>query len=262
MLLKVRAAASYELSVETFLCLMVEPPLTGPGYRVLQERLMTSPTLSCELRTDLYGNTQRLLTAPNGPFSFEFTAEIEVAANQPIPPYAIEQPPQQIRPDVMHYTLPSRYCQSDLLTRMATSEFGQLAPGGGRVIAIADWVRKHVEYRYGTTDAKTSAIDTATERIGVCRDFAHLMIAFCRALGIPARYASGYALDLDPPDFHGFVQVYLGGEWYNVDATTERLRPALVPIAVGRDAADVAMVTTWVVHTLISQSVEVAEVKG
>ena len=105
----------------------------------------------------------------------------------------------------------------------------------------------------------TSAFDTATERVGVCRDFAHLVIAFCRALDIPARYVSGYALGLEPPDFHGFVQVYLGGAWHNVDATTDDVRPALVPIAVGRDAADVAMTTPWGPNTLIEQSVEVRE---
>lgn len=105
----------------------------------------------------------------------------------------------------------------------------------------------------------TSAFDTATERIGVCRDFAHLVISFCRALDIPARYASGYALGLDPPDFHGFVQVYLSGAWHNIDATIEGVRPALIPIAVGRDAADVAMTTSWRLTTLLEQSVEVRE---
>ena len=160
------------------------------------------------------------------------------------------------------YALPSRYCQSDLLNRMAIDEFGGHEKGGEKVRAIAEWVRRHVEYRYGTTDAKTSAFDTATERVGVCRDFAHLVIAFCRALSIPARYASGYALGLDPPDFHGFVQVYLGGAWHNVDATFDGVRPALVPIAVGRDAADVAMTTSWVNNTILEQSVEVQEVKG
>ena len=160
----------------------------------------------------------------------------------------------------MVYTLPSRYRQSDLLGRMAQGEFGRLPPGGGRVLAVAEWVRTNVEYRYGTTDAKTSAFDTATERIGVCRDFAHLVIAFCRALSIPARYASGYALGLEPPDFHGYAQVYLSGAWHNVDATTDKLRPALVPIAVGRDAADVAMTTLWGPNQLVEQSVSVVEV--
>ena len=114
---------------------------------------------------------------------------------------------------------------------MASKEFGSLPPGGARVRAIAEWVRTHVEYCYGTTTSKTSAYDTATERVGVCRDFAHLVISFCRALGMPARYVSAYALGLEPPDFHGITQVFLGGRWYNVDATYEGMAHALVPIA-------------------------------
>ena len=193
MLLFVRSSASYILHAESFLSLMVEPPLKGSGHDVLEERLVTTPLSFCQLRHDLFGNPQRQLVATEGPFSFEFTGTINVRPNEAVPVDAAEQPPQAIPPEVMVYTLPSRYCQSDLLTRMADSEFGRLNPGGGRVLAIAEWVRRHVEYRHGTTDAMTSAFDTATERIGVCRDFAHLLIAFCRALGIPARYISGYA---------------------------------------------------------------------
>ena len=226
MLLTVRAAASYELAAETFLNVMVEPKLEGPHHRVRDERFTTTPTPYCALYTDFYGNLSRHLTAFKGPFSFEYTATIETVANAAVPLEAPEHPPQHLPVEVMVYTLPSRYCQSDQLTRMTQGEFGRVKPGGGRVRAIADWVRGHVEYRYGTTDALTSAFDTATERVGVCRDFAHLVIAFCRALGIPARYVSGYALGLEPPDFHGYVQVFLGGAWHNVDATFEELRPA------------------------------------
>ncbi|AGA26824.1 transglutaminase-like domain-containing protein [Singulisphaera acidiphila] len=259
MLLSVRAVASYELTAETFLCLMVEPPLQGPAHRVEHECLLTSPTTSCNLRRDLYGNPQRHLVAPKGRFSYEFRATVEVVSNPPLPLDAVAHLPQELPAEAMIYTLPSRFCESDLLTRMANDEFRNVEPGGRRVLAIADWVRRHVEYRYGTTDSMTSAFDTATERIGVCRDFAHLVISFCRALDIPARYASGYALGLDPPDFHGFVQVYLSGAWHNIDATIEGVRPALIPIAVGRDAADVAMTTSWRLTTLLEQSVEVRE---
>jgi transglutaminase-like putative cysteine protease len=142
---------------------------------------------------------------------------------------------------------------------MAQLEFGHLRLGGVRVHAVTQRVRQHVEYRYGTTDSRTSAFDTATERVGVCRDFAHLVIAFCRGLDIPARYVSGYALGFDTPDFHGYVQVYRGGLWHNLDATSESPLPALIPIAVGRDAADVPMTTLWGPHTLIEQNVLVSE---
>jgi transglutaminase-like putative cysteine protease len=261
MLLNVRASATYELAADSFMFLMVEPPLVGTFHRVDDERLVTTPTHFCALRRDLYGNLQRQLVAAPGTFTFTFTATIEVAPSFPLTSEATEQLPQQLPPEVMIYTLPSRYCQSDLLARMARLEFGHFPPGGSRVLAISQWVRQHVDYVCGTTDSRTSAFDTATERVGVCRDFAHLVIAFCRGLDIPARYASGYALGLEPPDFHGFAQVYLGGAWHNVDATSETVRPALVPIAVGRDAADVAMTTIWGTSTVIEQTVEVREVE-
>ena len=261
MLLTLRATASYELSTDSFLCLMVEPPLVGPAHRVTEEKLLTTATSFCELRADLYGNPRRHVIAPRGRFSFDFQATVEIEPNRPLPPGAVEHKPEEIPDEAMVYTFPSRFCESDLLARMAIDEFGHLPHGGVRVLAIAEWVRRHVQYRYGTTDALTSAFDTATERVGVCRDFAHLVIAFCRALVIPARYVSGYALGLEPPDFHGYAQVYLGGTWHNVDATYHGLRPALVPIAIGRDAADVAMATTWVPHTLVEQSVEVREIE-
>jgi transglutaminase-like putative cysteine protease len=259
MLLTVRSTATYELPAETFLALMIEPALHGPAHRVTQERLVTTPTPFSELNRDLYGNPRRHLVAPKGRFSFEFAATIDAAPNREVPREAIQHPPRELPAEAMVYTLPSRYCQSDLLARMARGEFGAARTGGERVRAVAEWVRRHVEYRYGTTDSLTSAFDTATERIGVCRDFAHLVIAFCRALDIPARYVSGYALGLEPPDFHGYAQAYVGGAWHNVDATVEGVRPALVPIAVGRDAADVPLLTFWGSSQFIEQSVQMQD---
>ena len=258
MVLRVRAATTYELESASYLWLMVEPGMQGAAHRVTQSSVVTTPMVASECRQDFYGNTVRLLVLPQGRFSFEFNAQVEVEPNTGVPPVAVEHSPQELPADASIYTLPSRYCQSDLLARMAIDEFGGLAPGGDRVRAIAAWVRQHVEYRYGTTDAMTSAYDTATERIGVCRDFAHLVIAFCRGLNIPARYVSGYALGLEAPDFHGYAQVYLGGAWHNLDATRADERPALIPIAHGRDAADVAMSTLWCRSKMVEQSVEVS----
>lgn len=260
MILDIRSHAVNNLPSETFMFLMVEPKLEGVAHRVLEEHLMTTCTPFADLWLDVYGNPQRHFLVPAGRFEWEFRARVEVEPNQPLPLDAPEHMPSEMPRECLIYTVPSRYCQSDLLTRMATSEFGHLAPGGSRVQAIADWIREKVEYRYGTTDAGTSAYDTATQRIGVCRDFAHLFIAFCRALGIPARYVSGYCLELEIPDFHGYAQVYLGGSWHNVDATFGGTRPALVPIAIGRDAADVAMVTLYGTSELVEQTVEVARV--
>ncbi|MES2461563.1 MAG: transglutaminase family protein [Armatimonadota bacterium] len=251
------ATADYNLPQETFLLLMVEPRLKGERHEVVQESLRTSPTPFAELALDGFGNPLRRLVAPPGLFTFDFAATVETPPNQAIPGTARETDPRELPPEVLLYTLPSRYCQSDQLARLAMGEFGSITPGGTRVNAVAEWVRTHIEYQYGTTDAMTSAYDTAVQRIGVCRDFAHLTIAFCRALGIPARYVSGYCLELDPPDFHGWTQVYLSGAWHNVDSTFSGVRPALVPIAYGRDAADVSLLTLWGDNTFRAQSISV-----
>ncbi len=262
MLLQIRARAAYQLPADAFVLLMVEPPLRGEAHQVLEENLSTTPTPSSQLWNDLYGNPQRRLSAPSGDFSFDFSARIEAQPNQMLPDDAPEIAPALIPADCLIYTVPSRYCQSDRLQRLALSEFGAMTPGGSRVSSVANWIRGRVEYRYGTTDSMTDAFDTATSRVGVCRDFAHLMISFCRALGIPARYVSGYCLGLEPPDFHAWVQVYLGEAWHNIDATFEGVRPALVPIAVGRDAADVPITTLFGANEFVSQSVEVSEISA
>ena len=131
MLLTVRSTAMYELSADAYMCLMVEPPLVGSTHRVEDERLFTSPTSFCELSRDLYGNPLRRLIAAKGVFNFDFTATIEAAGCEYLSANAIEQPPQHLPPEAMIYTLPSRYCESDLLARMAQLEFGHL-PYGGR----------------------------------------------------------------------------------------------------------------------------------
>jgi transglutaminase-like putative cysteine protease len=260
MILNLHSRAVYELPAQTFVLLMIEPPLQGMCHRVLDEKLVTSPTPRTELWNDLYGNPQRRFVAPQGMFKFDFTARVDVQPNADVPGDAREHTPEEIPAECMIYTVQSRYCQSDKLQRLALSEFGAMTPGGSRVLTIANWIRGRVEYRYGTTDAMTDAFDTATSRVGVCRDFAHLLISFCRALGIPARYVSGYCLGLEPPDFHAWAQVYLGGAWHNVDATFAGVRPALVPIAVGRDAADVAMTTLFGESQFVEQHVEVTKV--
>lgn len=260
MLLRISAAADYELSAETFLLLMIEPSLVGARHQVKEELLRTTPTPYAGLSQDIYGNPVRRLIAPSGLFNFGFTATVEASPAVPVPDRAPEHAPRDLPPDTLLYTLPSRYCPSDTLNRLADSEFGKLTSGGERVRAVADWVREHIEYRYGTSDSATSARETLLERAGVCRDFAHLVISLNRALGIPARYVSGYCLGLEPPDFHAWVQVYLGGAWHDVDATFDGVRPALVPIAFGRDAADVSMLTLWGSGICREQSVQVEQV--
>lgn len=140
---------------------------------------------------------------------------------------------------------PSRYCQSDILGRLAWQEFGQIQNAYERVVAITDWIHSKLTYESGSTDAQTSACDTMTQRAGVCRDFAHLGIALCRALSIPARYFAGYAYQLVPQDFHACFEAFVGGRWIIFDPT--RLAPVngLVRIGTGRDAADAAVASVF-----------------
>lgn len=148
--------------------------------------------------------------------------------------------PEDIPLEILPYLYPSRYCQSDLLNRLAQREFGRIEAGYAQVVAICEWIRANVDYLYGTTGSLTSAYDTAVARAGVCRDFTHLGIAFNRALNIPARFVSGYAETLDPPDFHAVFEVWLGDRWYMFDPTGLTSPADMVRIGTGRDAADVA----------------------
>ena len=147
--------------------------------------------------------------------------------------------------NVIPFIYPSRYCQSDKLGRLAYSKFGSMKHPFQKVTAITNWIYDNVQYLSGSTNWQTSAYDTVTERAGVCRDFAHLGIALCRALNIPARYFAGYAHQLNPPDFHACFEAYIGGCWLVFDPT--RLVPlnGLVRIANGRDAADAAVATIF-----------------
>ena len=147
------------------------------------------------------------------------------------------------------YLYPSRYCQSDRLVKLAINEFGKLWQGHSRVQAIQDWVKRHVTFTSNTSNSNTSAVDTLIEQVGVCRDFAHLMIALCRAVNIPARFATGtdYGADpaLGPPDFHAYVEAYLGDRWYIFDPSGTAIPMGFVRLGTGRDAADVAVATIF-----------------
>jgi transglutaminase-like putative cysteine protease len=162
---------------------------------------------------------------------------------------------------VFPYLYPSRYCQSDKLYRLANNLFGHIVNPFEKVVTLTDWINKNVQYLSGSTNSQTSAYDTVTEQAGVCRDFAHLGIALCRALTIPARYFTGYAYQLVPPDFHACFEAYIGDQWVLFDAT--RLVPlnGLIKIASGRDAADTAIANIFgnVTFTSMLVSCELAD---
>lgn len=157
---------------------------------------------------------------------------------------------------VLPYLYPSRYCQSDKLYRLAYTKFGHITNPFEQVIALTDWIHQNVEYLSGSTNAQTSAYDTIAEQAGVCRDFAHLGIALCRALTIPARYFTGYAYQLKPADFHACFEAYLSGQWVIFDASKLTPLNGLIKIATGRDAADTAVANLFGDIEFTSMSVD------
>eukprot|EP01037_Dinobryon_pediforme_P008345 gene8345-8431_t len=152
-----------------------------------------------------------------------------------------EIPIAKMDSSVFPYLYPSRYCQSDKLYRLANNLFGHIENPLEKVITLTEWINKNVQYLSGSTNSQTSAFDTVTEQAGVCRDFAHLGIALCRALTIPARYFTGYAYQLQPADFHACFEAYIGNDWVLFDATHLVPLNGLIKIASGRDAADTAI---------------------
>ncbi|MDD5275097.1 MAG: transglutaminase family protein [Methylovulum sp.] len=161
----------------------------------------------------------------------------------------------QLPNEVLPYLNPSRYCESDRLAHFAMRTFGNVPPGFSRVTAICDWINSHLDYQSGSSGESTSACEVLIQRVGVCRDYAHLAIALCRALCIPARYISGYAVALQPPDFHGFFEAYLGFRWYLFDATRMAPVEGFVRIGTGRDAADAPFATLIGEATLTTMAV-------
>ncbi len=231
----------YDVAAETTLILNIEAQQVA-GQRVSNERL-DGP--ACEpYEAPETGNRYRRVVLIPGTHVFEYSAEVETAPLTITDPGSIPEMPVSALPfDVIQHLYPSRYCQSDKLARFAWRQFNGIATGHEKVQAICNWIFENIDYLEGSSDSSTSAYDTFTLRAGVCRDFAHLGITFARALGIPARFVSAYALELIPQDFHAVFEAYLGGRWYLFDAT--RLCPidGIVRIGVGSDAADTAFAT-------------------
>lgn len=165
-------------------------------------------------------------------------------------------PLHQLPGETVQYLMASRYCPSDQFHTFVETEFGA-STGGAKVIAMRDWIARHLTYVPGVSDSETTALDTFVKRQGICRDYAHVLITFARAAGIPARIASVYALGVDPPDFHAVAEIFLGGGWHLIDATGMAAEQEMAKIGIGRDAADVAFLTAFGTAVMRSQRVEV-----
>jgi transglutaminase-like putative cysteine protease len=180
----------------------------------------------------------RFIAAP-GALAVSYRASVDLQVHRADPGTIGEMAPSDLPLDVLPFLLPSRYCESDRLADFVKQHFGTLLPGYSRVTAVCNWIWDNVKYRAGSSDIHTSACKTLESRAGVCRDFAHLGVAICRALDIPARFVSCYALGLEPVDFHAVFEAYLDGHWWLFDATREPALDGLVRIGAGRDAAEV-----------------------
>jgi transglutaminase-like putative cysteine protease len=212
--------------------------------RVVAEDLTVT---GAEPAKELLNGEQRLhrVAATNGRLELVYHAVVSVE------PELLEDKGLNVTPlhelplEALVFLYPSRFCQSDLLARFAMREFTNIESGFERLTRICNWIYEYVEYLQGTTNASTSAFDTATQRAGVCRDFAHLGIALCRALGIPARFVSAYAYGLNPPDFHAHFEAFLGGRWILADPTRLSPQSSFIRIGQGRDAADTSFATIF-----------------
>ena len=216
----------------------------------MHEQLSTNQVLAQQMHVDPVTHNRYLrLKAFEGQLELQYSAMVDLA-HWRVPPATLpEVTVAQLPGSVLPYLYPSRYCQSDVLHKFAVTEFGHLWQGYSRVQAICDWVQRRVKFQSNTTNSYTTALDTLHHQVGVCRDFAHLMIALCRAVNIPARFATGTDFGADPalgpPDFHAYVEVFLGDRWYIFDPSGTAIPLGFIRIATGRDAADSAFATIF-----------------
>jgi transglutaminase-like putative cysteine protease len=241
----------HDLSWPVALVLQVEPH-PDAVLAVSDAQLETEPGVEVRRYPDVYGNICRRLTLGPGRTRIRYQAEVEVDAGVDEADAAAVQPPIADLPDeVLHYTLASRYCDSDRLANTAWALFGGVPEGWTRVQAVVDWVHDNVAFTMGSSDSGTGATEIYVQRRGVCRDFAHLAVAFLRGLNIPARYCFGYLPDIDVPvapepmDFAAWLEAYVGNRWYTFDPRNNARRTGRVVIGRGRDALDVAMMTSY-----------------
>ena len=233
---------------------------------IAPEAATTTPPVAMSTYHDMYGNLCRRLVAPAGDLTLWGDATIRDSGElDPVFPDADQSPVAALPNEMLVYLLASRYCETDRLSQVAWDLFGHVPPGWGRVQAICDFVHGHIKFDYQQARATRSAFEAFEEKVGVCRDFAHLAVALCRCMNIPARYVNGHLGDIgvpvvDPMDFSAWMEVYIGGGWKTFDPRNNVRRIGRIVVARGRDAADVAMVTSFGPHWLKSFKVWTYEV--
>jgi transglutaminase-like putative cysteine protease len=233
-------------------CASIVRPRDRDWHTLLIERRTVEPEIAIHEYVDDFGNHVWRWTTPAGAMRLRYDALVETPpTHEPLhinlPGTLVDQLPD----DVLIYTLPSRYCPSDLALDDAWRLFGDTPDGSARVQAICDWAHQNIEYGYGNSNSTTSGFEAFQQRRGVCRDFAHIGVMFCRSMNIPARYACGYLPDIDVPyspipmDFHAWFEAYIDGEWRTYDARHHTPRIGRELIARGRAAVDAAFLTSY-----------------
>jgi transglutaminase-like putative cysteine protease len=268
----IQIRAGYELvyncTQSTPMMLMVNIHYSRASDIVVPDHFTTYPFVPITSHRDVYGNWCSRIVAPIGRIQLSANAVIRDSGEpDAVIPGAWQHEVRDLPQEALVFLLGSRYCETDLLSDAAWSLFSQTPPGWPRVQAICDFVHNHIVFGYGDARPTKTAWGAFTERKGVCRDFAHLAIAFCRCMNIPARYCTGYLGDsgMPPPyapgDFAAWMEVYLGGAWHTFDPRNHVPRIGRVLIARGRDAADVAIATTFGPSTLESFKVWADEIE-
>jgi transglutaminase-like putative cysteine protease len=222
------------------------------GHEIVYQSRWTNPDVHVQEYRDVFGNVCWRLVTPGGPFTIRYDAVVDIEGlPDPVLPDLPLRPVQDLPSEALVYTLPSRYVESDLLMDTAWELFGDTPPTWARVQAICDWVHGNITFQMGASTPTTTATHIYEQRIGVCRDFALLSVAFCRALNIPARYGFGYLPDIEvvppdvPMDFHSWFEAFVGDRWYTFDARHNEPRVGRIFVGRGRDAVDVALSTSY-----------------
>jgi transglutaminase-like putative cysteine protease len=251
MLIRIGFDIQFDLPAETAMIGMLNVHPTREWDLLAPDDVITEPRLHVGAYVDSFGNRCTRLVAPAGRLRLSSSTVVRDSGNaDEVNLCARETPVGDLPHSVLQYLLSSRYCEVDRFVNIAAELFGQVTPGWGRVQAIVEWVHGSVAFDYQKARPTKTALDVYTERSGVCRDFQHLAITFCRALNIPARYASGYLGDIGipsrgPMDFSAWFEAFLDGRWWTFDARHNAPQVGRVLMAVGRDASDVAITTSF-----------------
>ena len=260
MRLHAQCHVSYRVEVPTAAIAKLQV-LGSDDQHVVSEALTLSPGARLTPLVES-GGARWLIGEVAGEFEIAYRAVVDMLPRGVVPAQARQHDWSELDSETLSFLLPSRFCPSDKFGRFAAREFGAFATGGERIAAILDWIHTKVDYVHGVSDAETTAERTFVDRAGVCRDFTHLGITLARAVGIPARAVAAYAHQLAPPDFHAVMEVYVGGRWWLIDPTQLAPPGGLIRIVHGRDAADIAFLTTAGMAEQIAVTVSVSEIAG